>query len=169
MDISSNFFMLVDQFKTMFPNSFLNRILILVCSAHISSMILKGIINSIKQRKLNFKNMANYGGMPSSHTVFAISFTFGIAFDKNYGFSHPLFVLSIIVAAIIIMDAVRLRGTIDNINDILKEVTKTNPDLKDKIKFPKNVAHKLSEVLGGIVFAFIYTLIFYLFFYNVFK
>jgi uncharacterized protein len=168
MDITYNFSMLMEQLKTLLYYSFLNRILILAVTAQFASMITKAIINSIKAKKIVIKNMANYGGMPSSHTVFIMSFVFGIALDKNYGFSHPLLAFSIMVSSVVMMDAVRLRGTIDKLNQILQDTSAKVQNEKPEIVFPKKIAHTTKEIISGVVFAFIYTFVFYLFFYSLF-
>ncbi len=167
-NIHNNFNMLMGQFISLFTDSFFNRALILCCSAHILSMVFKLVLNSIKNKKFDPKSAFNYGGMPSSHTVFIMSFVFGIAFDPNFGFSSAMLVLSIIMAAVILMDAVRLRGAIDQLNIAVSEIAKENPELKSKIAIPRLVAHKTNEVIAGIVFAFVYTFLFYLFFYHIF-
>ncbi|MCK4799012.1 MAG: divergent PAP2 family protein [Spirochaetes bacterium] len=146
----------------------LSRLLILACSSQIASMITKLIITSIRAKKISFEDMANYGGMPSSHTVFVTSFTFGIALDHNFGWNHPFFTLSLIISAIILIDTIRFRGTVDKLNDILKEVVEKDKELKQSIKFPKHIAHSASEVVGGIIFSFLYTITFYLFLYRIF-
>jgi len=169
MEISNNFNMLIGQLLGMFQHSILNRLLILSCSAQIASMLAKLFINSIKAKKINSVNFAGYGGMPSSHTVFAMSFVFGVVLDKNLGFQSPYFVVGLVFSAIMMMDAVRFRGTVDKVNDALRLVIDNNSDLKDKVKLPKHIAHKTSEVIGGMIFAFLYTFLFYLFLYNVFK
>lgn len=169
MDIVSNFNMLVGQLISMFCDSFLNRVLILSCSAQIMSMLAKGVIGFFKTKKFDPKKIFHYGGMPSSHTVFITSFVFGIGLDKNYGFAHPLFTFGIISSALVLMDAVRLRGVVDKLNVTLKEIIDNDKDLQGKYQTPKIIAHKPSEIIGGIVFAFVYTFLFYLFFYGVFK
>jgi acid phosphatase family membrane protein YuiD len=168
-NIYENFNMLLGQISTFFVASFSNRILILCCSAHIFSMVFKLVLNSIKNRKFNPASGFNYGGMPSSHTVFIMSFVFGIAFDKEFGFNSAMLIFSIIMASIILMDAIRLRGVVDKLNIALTEIVKTDPKLENKISLPKFVAHKTNEVIAGIIFAFIYTFLFYLFFYHIFK
>ena len=164
-----NFSMLLKQFGSFFVDSITNRILILCCSAHIFSMIFKLVLNSIKNKKFDPMSGFNYGGMPSSHTVFIMSFVFGIALDPDFGFNSAMLIFSIIVAAIILMDAIRLRGVIDKLNITLNDIIKMNPELKDKISMPRLVAHKTSEVIAGIIFAFVYTLLFYLLFYHIFS
>jgi uncharacterized protein len=168
MDITYNFSMLMEQLKTFIYYSFLNRLLLLALSAQVASMITKAIINSVKAGKIVLKNMASYGGMPSSHTVFVMSIVFGIALDKNYGFSHPFFAFSVIVSSIIMMDAVRLRGTIDKLNSILHDLSDKVNEGQTKTVFPKFISHTTKEVISGIIFAFLYTFIFYMFFYSIF-
>ncbi len=168
MNIHDNFIMLLGQLYQIIYSPF-NRLLILACSSQIASMIAKVIINSIKTKKISFKNMANYGGMPSSHTVFITSLVFGVALDPNFGWRHPFFAFAIVLSAIILTDAIRLRGTIDKLNNILRIVVEKDKTLKDSIKFPAIIAHTTTEVIGGIIFALIYTFTFYFLFYNVFS
>lgn len=167
MNIMDNFIMLLGQLYQIIYSPF-NRLLILACSSQVFSMIAKVIINAIKTKKISFNNMANYGGMPSSHTVFITSLVFGVAFDPCFGWKHPFFAFAIVLSAIILTDAIRLRGTIDKINNILKIVVEKDKSLKNSIKFPGVIAHTTAEVIGGIIFAFLYTIIFYLLFYNIF-
>ncbi len=167
MNIYENFIMLINQFYQIIYSPF-NRLLILCCSSQIASMIAKVVISSIKNKKISFKKMANYGGMPSSHTAFIMTFVFGVAFDPNFGWRHPFFAFSIVLSGIILADTIKLRGTIDKLNKILKLVVNKDKSLKDSVKFPDFIAHTASEVIGGIIFAFFYTLIFYLFLYNIF-
>ena len=61
-----------------------------------------------------------------------------------------------------------MRGTIDKLNNILKIVVDKDKSIKEKIKFPALIAHTTGEVIGGIIFAFLYTMIFYLFLYDIF-
>ena len=121
MHIYENLLMILKQL-TLIIYSPLNRLLILACSSQLASMIAKFIITSIKTKSLSFKTMTSYGGMPSSHTVFVTSFAFGIALDPDYGWRHPLFAFSIIVSAIVLIDTIRFRGTLDRVNTILKKV-----------------------------------------------
>ncbi|MBN2545111.1 MAG: divergent PAP2 family protein [Spirochaetes bacterium] len=160
--------MLKDQLIN-FIYSPLNRLLILAVTAQVFSMFMKLIINAIKSKKISYKKMATYGGMPSSHTAFVMAVVFGIGFDKQLGWRDPLFTVSLVLAMIVIIDAVRLRGTVDRLKDIIKQLVKKDKDLNDSTVIPKNIAHTASEVIGGVVFAFFYTIIFYLFFYNIFK
>jgi uncharacterized protein len=168
MQIYDNYLMLIKQISNIIYSP-LSRLLVLSCSSQVASMIAKLIIYSIKNKKFAFSNMANYGGMPSSHTVYIMSFVFGTAFDPNLGWFHPVFVLSLVVSTIILVDTVRFRGTVDKLNHAISIIIEKDISLKDKIVLPKLIAHKVSEVISGIIFAFFYTFLFYLLFYHVFK
>lgn len=145
---------------------FFNRVMILGCTSQIFSMFVKALIKSIKNKKFSLKEMAGYGGMPSSHTAFIVSATLGLGIE--YGWDAGIFGFAIVSALIVLVDAIKLRGTIDTIN---KRSTYLAKDcLEEEIgKQPKYIAHKLSEVIGGIIFAVIYTFLFYLFFYGFFN
>jgi len=166
MTILENFNMLITQIINFF-SGFTNRVLILATTAQIFSMIVKVVINLIKNKKTSIKVMTTYGGMPSSHTVFAASFVFGIAFDPKYGWTSPFLTVGIVFAAIVLIDAIRFRGTVDKLNSCLKEIIEKDPKYS-YIKLPNYIAHTVPEIIAGIIFAFIYTFIFYLLFYNFF-
>lgn len=144
-----------------------NRVLIMSLTAQFFSMVLKGTIKSIKNKKFSFKEMSSYGGMPSSHTAFIVSSVIGIGLEDNFGWTSPLFGFAIIMAFIILVDAIKFRGNVDKINDNLTEViNKTN--LENEVSNPHHIAHKVNEVIAGVIFAFFYTFIFYVFFYKYF-
>lgn len=165
MDISSNFNMLVGQLLSCF-DLFFNRMFWLAVTSQLGSMVAKMIIVSIQERKFSVMNMFKYGGMPSSHTAFVMALFFGCLFDPEIGWTNPLLGCMFVLAMIILSDAVRFRGTVDKINAEVQELSnKTGVE----VKLPRFVAHKGSEVIGGIIFAFIYTFLFYLFFYGLFK
>lgn len=169
MFLYDNLLMLMEQLKQIIYSPF-NRLLILACSSQIASMIVKMIIASIRAKNISLESMANYGGMPSSHTVFIASFVFGTGLDPAYGWQSPLFTLSLILSAVILMDTVRFRGTVDRINQSIKLIIENNKNInKSNIELPRMIAHKPSEIIGGLVFAFLYTFTFYLFFYRIFE
>jgi acid phosphatase family membrane protein YuiD len=139
----------------------LNRVMILSCSSQIMSMFVKALIKSVKNKKFSLKEMASYGGMPSSHTAFIVSATLGLGVE--YGWNSAVFGFGIVSALIVLVDAVKLRGTIDRVNERSSYLAKDCPE-SEVGKKPKFIAHKFSEVIGGIIFAVIYTFLFYLFF-----
>ncbi|HOF00879.1 MAG TPA: divergent PAP2 family protein [Spirochaetota bacterium] len=165
MDIGQNFALLIEQITKLFT-AFFNKTLILACSAQLASMVAKFIISSIKNKKIAVKEMATYGGMPSSHTTFIMAYVFGVALDPKIGWTSEIFTFGIVVSAMILMDAIRFRGTVDKINEQTRKLLERTGNTD--IIMPKYIAHKASEVVGGVIFAFLYTFTFYLFFYNLF-
>lgn len=165
--ISSNFNLIITQITKIINLPF-NKLLILATTAQIASMFLKLIINTIRYKTVSLKEMANYGGMPSSHTVFVMSLLFGIALDKDLGWKSELFAITLVFSMITIVDTIRLRSVIDKIKKGLKEVVEQNNLKTNNIIFPKDIAHTTLDVTIGTIFAFFYTLLFYLFFNNIF-
>lgn len=156
--IQENFAFLMENLSGVWKILF-NRVMILSCSSQIVSMLVKALIKSVKNKKFSFKDMASYGGMPSSHTAFIVSATLGLGIE--YGWHSAALGFGIVSALIVLVDAVKLRGTIDRINERSTYLAKDCSE-KEIGKTPKHIAHKFSEVMGGIVFAIIYTFLFYL-------
>ena len=165
MDIASNFSIIIQQLAGCWK-IFTNRVFWLAVTSQLASMIAKMIVVSIQNRKFSVMNMFIYGGMPSSHTVFVMSLVFGCIFDPKFGWAHPLTACVFVLSMIILSDAIRFRGAVDKIN---AEVQDLSERVGISVNMPRFVAHKPSEVVAGVIFAFVYTLIFYLFFFGLFR
>ncbi len=137
-----------------------NKVFVLAISAQFFSMVTKGIIKSMKNGKFSLKKMADYGGMPSSHTAFIVAALIGVGLEDPLGFASPLFGFASVIAFIILVDAVKFRGNVDKINGNVTSII-LNSKLNDTIQNPKFIAHKIDEVIGGIIFAVIYSFVFY--------
>lgn len=97
--------------------------------------------------------LSEYGGMPSSHTAFVVSLATIVALKD--GLTSAAFAISLVLALIIIRDAIGFRRTLGKqskmLNFILHEITdekkrKTLPRLHEEI------GHNPLEVLvGGLV------------------
>lgn len=162
MFIADNFKLVADGLLGMVPGIATNKIFVIGISAQFCSMLLKAAIKSVKTGKFTLKNMADYGGMPSSHTAFIVSSVLAVGFDPAFGWRSPLFGFSFIVALIVLVDAVKFRGNVDKINDIVGSVAQN-------VTMPKHIAHKIKEVVAGVIFAFVYTILFYLFLGHLFS
>ena len=112
--IQENLAFLLDNLSGVWKVLF-NRVMILSCSSQIVSMLVKSLIKSVKNKKFSLKEMASYGGMPSSHTAFIVSATLGLGIE--YGWNSGVFGFAIVSALIVLVDAVKLRGTIDRVNE----------------------------------------------------
>jgi len=165
--MKQNLLMVLNQLTYVFQTPF-NRLLILTVGSQVFSMFTKVIITFVRTKSFSLKNMTKYGGMPSSHTAFITALLFGVALDPAFGWKHPFFTFALVLSCIVLIDAISLRGNIDRLNDVVKELLEKDKDLKNKIILPKKIAHTVPEVIGGIIFALIYTILFYTFFFNIF-
>ena len=121
-------------------------ILLLSIFVQLSCQLFKVIYYSIKERKLSFSYFISAGGMLSAHTAFVSALTVSIAL--NTGVSSDLFAISLVFSTIVIYDAYRLRGTVEQIslkiNSLIKKGIIEGPSVNER------VGHSLSEILIGI-------------------
>ncbi len=164
MMIKENLQLIIPQIIKILEFPF-NRIFLLAVSSQIVSMIIKLITVTIKNRRFSLKAMAQYGGMPSSHTAFIVSMVFGAGLDPAIGFKSPLFAFGFVLAALTLSDAIKFRGNVDKLNNIVSKIIESDDKFKDVV-MPSKIAHTPLEVVVSIVFSFFYTLVFYMFFYS---
>ena len=120
---------------------------------------IKFTIESIKCKKIKLGRFFNgTGGMPSTHTSFAFSLVFMIAF--NIGVTSLEFAVTLVFAIIVAFDSmgVRLESGLqaEAINMLLDEVFESKDGLK---RLKESLGHKPLEVLVGLILAFVITLI----------
>ncbi len=120
----------------------------------ISALIAQIIKFIIKPKKLNWKILTSYSGMPSGHTAMVVSLATIVGLQE--GWNSPIFGLAFIFAFLIIRDAVGLRQYLGSHGKILNILVK---DLKedeflDK-KYPRlleKIGHTpLQVIIGGII------------------
>lgn len=105
-------------------------------------------------------HLPKYGGMPSAHTAFAFSLVTVIA--KTSGFSSPLFVVAIVVAIIILDDALRMRIFLGRHGEALVRLISLLPK-EQQTKFPhleKKLGHEPVEALVGAIIGIVLSLLF---------
>jgi acid phosphatase family membrane protein YuiD len=120
---------------------------------------MKVIIESIKDRHLNFSYLITMGGMPSSHAalVCALATTVSVV----YGVGSALFAISAFFALVVMYDAAGVRQTVSTqstmLNRIVDELFKGNPEFQQRVR--ELIGHTKFEVAAGailgIVFAFL--------------
>ena len=125
----------------------------LVLSIAISWIILKIIKTIIQSRKKGFgwKVLLYDGGMPSSHTILVVSLATGLYLET--GFS-AIFIVGIILAMIVIWDAMSLRMKVENQARVLNKLQKD-------IKLSEHVGHKPIEVLVALILGVVIPIIIY--------
>lgn len=101
----------------------------------------------------NLKSILSvYGGMPSSHTATVTSLTTLVGYHS--GIESTSFGIAIIFSAIIIVDAMKFRGFIDDNSKVLKMIVDNHPELtKERLHpvFTKLQHTPLQVLIGGII------------------
>lgn len=131
-------------------------IFIIPISVGIITQAVKFTVYSIKNG-WDIQYAITHGHMPSAHTAFIISLVTSVGYFEGLGSGS--FAVSIILAIIVIDDAVRLRMYMGDqgryLNMLIRQLqidTEKFPRLKERI------GHRVNEVLVGALFGFFLTL-----------
>ncbi|RKX88742.1 MAG: hypothetical protein DRP70_05820 [Spirochaetes bacterium] len=107
------------------------------------------------------RNALQSGGMPSSHTAATASMALVIGFHE--GFNSSVFAVALVLTTVVAHDAVRVRGSINTIINILKKAA-PQEFLDEEDTLPETIGHSVKEVVAGFVLAGIVTTGFLLFY-----
>ncbi len=94
-------------------------------------------------------HLPKYGGMPSAHTAFAFSLLTVVGYTA--GLSSPIFVVAVVLAVIILDDALRMRIFLGRHGEALVRLISLLPE-KDRKAFPpleKKLGHEPVEAFVG--------------------
>lgn len=115
-------------------------------------------------KKFKFKDLAAYSGMPSGHSAMIVSLAMIIALEE--GIKSSLFSMSLILAIIVIRDALGIRRYLGEHGHVLNLLVK---DLKDDdvldVKYPhllEKIGHTPLQVFAGALIGVLTSLIFFL-------
>lgn len=129
--------------------------LLVALVTQVIKLTIDGIPNNLNWQYL----FSDYGGMPSSHASLVTSLA--LITGLQTGFGEAPFAISFILAIIVIRDAVGFRREIGKnaelTNVLAEELFPTNPE----IQIRERVGHTPKEVVIGIIFGLVLTLIFY--------
>jgi acid phosphatase family membrane protein YuiD len=108
-------------------------------------------INFSRKHGWDFHYSVTYGHMPSAHTAFVASTVTTLGFYE--GFDSPVFALALILAIIVVMDALRLRVYMGQhaqyINSLIHKLDYSEEEFP---RLKERVGHKPEEVAAGAVF-----------------
>ena len=155
-----------------------NPILTVGVISWLLAQILKTIHYAIKFKTFNPERITGAGGMPSSHSSLVVSVA--IYTLRSQGVSSPSFALAMILAGVVIYDAMsvlynaglhakelnRLRRVIDEIDDEIAQHNGTadGDEITDKISerkdFKEFLGHTPLEVLAGSLLGIIIAMAF---------
>lgn len=104
-------------------------------------------------------HLPHYGGMPSAHTAFAFSLLTVIAWEDGIGSST--FAIAVVLAIIILDDALRMRIFLGHHGEALHKLIKKLPENEQKT-FPlleTSLGHKPLEAAVGALVGIVLTLL----------
>ncbi|SHE90591.1 divergent PAP2 family protein [Desulforamulus putei] len=129
---------------------YLNKILFAPLTAFLTAQLLKGLLESLKNKKLHWERFFEAGGMPSSHSAMVTALA--TAAGLSYGWSSSLFTITAIFSVIVMYDAMGVRRAAGIhakiLNQILEEMGRQ--DGQQNVKALKElIGHTPSEVAVG--------------------
>ena len=139
-----------------------NKILIAGLVGWGSAQILKTIIFLIVNKKLQLERLFGDGGMPSGHsaTVTAVAVSVGL----ECGFGSPVFAIAMIMAIVVMHDAMGVRletgkqaKAINEMTEFLEKLSGTELSNEEKLK--EFVGHTPLQVVMGSVLGIIVALV----------
>jgi uncharacterized protein len=142
-----------------FEPIFDNKALVIPVVAWVVAQILKVLISSLKQGRLDLALLLSSGGMPSSHAalVCALATVIGLA----EGVQSATFALSLFFAGIVMYDAAGVRWAVSRqariLNSIVEEFYQGKPHIEQHLI--ELIGHTRIEVLAGAIFGIVLALI----------
>ena len=139
----------MDQFIEILTNPFL----ITAVSSWLIALVIKTIIYTIANKKLDITRLFGDGGMPSGHsaTVTSLAVICGLV----YGTGSFDFALSSILAIIVCHDATGVRQETGKQALVIKELLRAFDELSEEklpeVKLKEFVGHTPIQVLAGIL------------------
>lgn len=135
-----------------------HAIYIIPIAVGVITQTIKFIVYSMKHG-WNIRYAMTHGHMPSAHTAFIISLVTSIALFDDDHMRSGAFAVAIILAVIVIDDAVRLRMYMGDqgryLNMLIRQLN-INEDQFPRLK--ERVGHRISEVIIGGILGFALTL-----------
>jgi acid phosphatase family membrane protein YuiD len=123
------------------------------------AQIIKGILRSLKEKRLMWNSFIEWGGMPSSHSALVVSLSLILGFKE--GFNSSIFILSIFFAGIVIADAIGVRLATEEQAKVINKILKKYPinDIENTI-LKESIGHTFIEAIVGGILGFIVALLY---------
>jgi uncharacterized protein len=122
-----------------------NRPLLSAGAGWLMAQILKVVIFSVLERRLHWRKLLETGGLPSAHSALVTGLCVGVGL--NQGFESPMFAIALVLALVVMYDAMNLRAEAGKHADLLNELL-----LLSVIKEAYKEREKLKELLGHTPF-----------------
>lgn len=134
-----------------------NKVLLIPAAAWCLAQVLKVIVGSVRDKRLNLSYLTTMGGMPSSHSTLVCALATTVALVNGVG--STLFAIAAFFALLVMYDAAGVRQTVSTqstmLNRMLEELFKGNPAFQQRLR--ELIGHTKFEIAAGaglgIVFA----------------
>jgi len=142
-----------------------NYLLLAPLIAWLSAQVLKFIIHSIVERKIEISRLFGDGGMPSGHSATVASLSVLVGWSS--GLDSPIFALSFIFAIVVMHDATGVRLEAGKQATLIKQLTQAFNSMffeKDEEirteKLKEFVGHTPSQVAFGCILGIVVGILF---------
>lgn len=153
-----------------------NPIITVGAISWLSAQILKTIHYAIKFKTFDPERLTGAGGMPSSHSALVMSVA--IYTLRSQGYSSPVFALALMLAGVVIYDAMsvrynaglhakelnRLRRVVDEMDDEISQLSGDDEEelekLDDRKDFKEFLGHTPLEVMAGSLLGILIAMVF---------
>lgn len=128
---------------------FQNKVVIATILGWVTAQSIKIAINSIKEKRFNFRWVIGTGGMPSAHSSGVMSLATAVGIQQ--GFDSTIFVITMVFAVVIAFDAQGVRRATGQqaeiLNKILDDIYWRRKIQEDRLK--ELIGHTPFEVFVG--------------------
>ena len=127
-----------------------NKVFAVTFFAWILSCVLKGLLECIKQKRLDITRFMGPGGMPSSHSTIVTALAAAVGIEM--GFNNPVFAVCCVLALVVMYDAAGVRRAAGQqariLNRMVEQWEKGDFSLTDK-RLKELLGHSPIEVMAG--------------------
>jgi acid phosphatase family membrane protein YuiD len=121
--------------------------LLVAVGTQLSCQAFKVVLYSIRERRLALRYFLTAGGMPSAHSAFVTALSVSIGMSQ--GFASDIFAVACVFSFIVIHDAFRLRGTVEQHARTLAALLERHPEVRAG-RLTRMVGHTPAEIAAGI-------------------
>lgn len=137
-----------------------NYVLLSALTGWFAAQLIKFILTFIATGKFEKECLVGSGGMPSSHTALVCSLTIAIA--KVEGVDSALFAVALILACIVMYDAMGVRRAAGRQAAAINEINadRQQEDEIERAELSTSIGHTPLEVLGGALLGILIPIIY---------
>lgn len=129
----------------MAPMEWFPQVLVTAVGVQVFCQVFKLVFYSLRDRRFRPAYLVTAGGIPSAHSAFVTALA--VAIGIRNGFASDVFALAFVFSAIVIYDAYRLRGHVQNHAKIINRAV-LGPAGEEPIS--EMVGHSVTEIVTGM-------------------